>query len=253
MHSPGPGRAPQGWRPVGTRAAHDLGRTPPPPGRVGLGLGAHAQRGAPTAAAAGLAGRRRQPELRPSLPAASTTGVPAFARGKKKKKTPDAARAWVCGKGPEGRVLAPINSKILGTELLEKVFEKRPQDSYSVCSAFRISKVLSHTLISAPDSEGSLPASPYGWGQAITQGVTAPARTRTGRDHGIRVTDVAGRTLSLRRWGWGCMYANVLLLREVLLLPSHGVSPTRESWILHVTLPSPQPHQKLGIAVTNLE
>lgn len=85
--------------------------------------GAHTPRGTPTAAAAGLA-RRGQPQLRPASSAASTTRVPAFARGK--KKTPDAARALVCRKGrhceTEGRVLALGKSKSFWMEFGRKTF-----------------------------------------------------------------------------------------------------------------------------------
>lgn len=85
--------------------------------------GAHTPRGTPTRAAAGLA-RRGQPKLRPASPAANTTRVPAFARGK--KKTPDAARALVCRKGrhceTEGRVLALGNSKSFWMEFGRKTF-----------------------------------------------------------------------------------------------------------------------------------
>lgn len=57
-------------------------RTPSRP-RAWPEPGAHTPRGTPTRAAAGLA-RRGQPKLRPASPAAGTTRVPAFARGKKK-------------------------------------------------------------------------------------------------------------------------------------------------------------------------
>lgn len=70
VHSRHPGRA--------QPRAHSCRQNP-------LGLGAHVLRGTPTAAAAGLAEHRRQPKLRPALPPANTTEVPAFARGKKKK------------------------------------------------------------------------------------------------------------------------------------------------------------------------
>lgn len=72
--------SPAGW--AWARGAHPVGHTHR--GRCGTG------------------------QARPASPAANTTRVPAFARGR--KKTPDAARALVCGKGQhcetEGRVLA---------------------------------------------------------------------------------------------------------------------------------------------------
>lgn len=166
-HTQPPGaRSPSRARTPGLAPSRHPGRAQPrahSPWQVRPGPGAHTQRGAPTAAAAGLAGRRRQPELRPSSPAASTTGVPAFAGGK--KKSPDAARALVCRKGqhcePEGRVLALINSEALWTELLEKLFEKRPPTPNLRRVPLRFPRCFhlrSSQLLFAPDSEWGVPS-----------------------------------------------------------------------------------------------